>query len=120
MMRLGRYSDGCLCGAVRLIMNAAPRESAIASIAACITVRSFPPTRAPPPPAGAGTSASRGSPLLGRNGGEIEIDLRCLDSPNQLRPTYENGVIRREDWLPRFDVARRCQHDCVAASGSEP
>jgi len=28
----------------------------------------------------------------------------CLDAPNLLTPTYECWMIRRENWLPPFDL----------------
>jgi hypothetical protein len=61
-----------------------------------------------------------GSSLFGRTGDEIEVHLGCLDAPNQLRPSYESWVIRREDWLPLFDVARRYQQDREGKGRSEP
>jgi hypothetical protein len=61
-----------------------------------------------------------GSSLFGRSGDEIEVHLGCLDAPNQLRPTYELWVVRREDWLPPFDVARHYQHDRESAGRGEP
>ena len=53
-------------------------------------------------------------------GDEIEVHLGCLDAPSQLKPTYELWVIRREDWLPPFDVARRYQQDREGKGRSEP
>jgi hypothetical protein len=61
-----------------------------------------------------------GSSLFGRTGDEIEVHLGCLDAPSQLRPTYESWVIRREDWLPPFDVAGRNPRDRVGKGRSEP
>ncbi len=43
-----------------------------------------------------------GSPVFARTGDEIEIHLGCLDTPNQLRPSYESWTVRRESWLPEF------------------
>jgi hypothetical protein len=115
MMRLGRYSDGCLCGAVRLTMNAAPKEPAITSIAASITAQSFPQVEI------AGMNFCLPQLLAVRAQRRQDRDSCPLpDAPNQLRLSYENWVIRHEDWLPPFDVVRRCQHDCVAAAGAEP
>jgi hypothetical protein len=42
---------------------------------------------------------------------EIELHVGCFDEPNQLKPTYEIWVWRREDWLPPFDVTRRYEGD---------
>ncbi len=61
-----------------------------------------------------------GSSLFGRTGDEIEVHVGCLDAADQLRPTYESWVIRREDWLPPFDVARHYQRDREGKGRSEP
>ena len=61
-----------------------------------------------------------GSSLFGRSGDEIEIHVGCLDAPNLVKPTYEIWVIRREDWLPPFDVARRYLKDREGTGRSEP
>ena len=65
-------------------------------------------------------AAACSSSLFGRNCNEIEIHVDCPDAPNQLRPTYENWVIRREDWLLPFDGARRYRHDRGATGRAEP
>lgn len=52
-----------------------------------------------------------GSSVFGRSGDEIEINLGCLDAPDQLVPTYESWVARRESWLPQFPLNRRYPHD---------
>lgn len=61
-----------------------------------------------------------GSSLFGRSDDEIEVNLGCLDAPSQWRPTYELWVIRREDWLPPFDVARRYRQDREGERRCEP
>lgn len=43
-----------------------------------------------------------GSSVFARTGDEVEIHLGSLDEPNQLTPTYESWVSRREAWLPPF------------------
>ena len=30
-----------------------------------------------------------------------------LDAPDQLMPSYESWIVRRESWLPPFPLARR-------------
>ena len=47
-----------------------------------------------------------GSPVFGRTGDEIEVNLGALDAPDQFRPTYELWTIRREGWLPEFTGMR--------------
>jgi hypothetical protein len=41
----------------------------------------------------------------------IEVNLGSLDAPDQLMPTYESWVIRRESWLPPFPLTRRYDRD---------
>ncbi len=52
-----------------------------------------------------------GSSVFARSGEEIEVHLGSLDAPNQLVPTYESWVIRRESWLPPFPDTRRHDRD---------
>jgi hypothetical protein len=61
-----------------------------------------------------------GSSLFGRTGDEIEVYVGCLDAPSQVKPTYENWIIRREDWLPPFDVARSYSRDREGTGRTEP
>jgi hypothetical protein len=34
-----------------------------------------------------------------------------LDAPDQLMPTYESWIVRRESWLPPFPLNRRYDRD---------
>lgn len=52
-----------------------------------------------------------GSSVFGESGDEVEVNLGCLDAPDQLTPTYELWTIRRESWLPPFPVTRRYERD---------
>jgi hypothetical protein len=61
-----------------------------------------------------------GSSLFDRFGDEFELQTGCLDQPDQLAPTYECWTVRRETWLPRFDVANRHEHDRPAGRGDPP
>ena len=45
-----------------------------------------------------------GSSVFSRSADEIEVNLGSLDAPDQLMPTYENWVVRRESWLPPFSA----------------
>ena len=55
--------------------------------------------------------SSCGSSLFARSGDEIEVYLGSLDAPDQLTPTYENWIVRRESWLPQFPLTRFYDHD---------
>jgi hypothetical protein len=52
-----------------------------------------------------------GSPVYGRSGDEVEVNLGALDAPDQWAPTYELWTIRREAWLPPFPLAHRYERD---------
>jgi hypothetical protein len=52
-----------------------------------------------------------GSPVFGRTGDEIEVNLGSLDAPGRLVPTYESWTVRRESWLPPFPFTRHYERD---------
>ncbi len=52
-----------------------------------------------------------GSPVFGRSGDEVEVNLGSLDAPDLLVPTYELWTIRRESWLPPFPLKRRYERN---------
>jgi hypothetical protein len=39
------------------------------------------------------------------------VNLGSLDAPDQLMPTYESWIVRRESWLPPFPLTRRYDRD---------
>lgn len=39
------------------------------------------------------------------------MNLGSLDAPDQLMPTYESWIIRRESWLPPFPLTRRYERN---------
>src|SRR5262249_10819607 len=64
-------------------------------------------------------SARCGSSIFARTADEIEVNLGSLDAPDQLTPTYESWIIRRESWLPPFPLTRRYDRDRDATSRFE-
>jgi hypothetical protein len=60
-----------------------------------------------------------GSPLFDRFGDELELHVGCLDALDQLTPTYECWMIRREGWLPPFDVAHHYERDRTTQGRSD-
>ncbi|MNF75514.1 Glutathione-dependent formaldehyde-activating enzyme [compost metagenome] len=52
-----------------------------------------------------------GSSVFACSADEIEVNLGSLDAPDQLTPTYESWVVRREAWLPAFALTRRYERD---------
>jgi len=71
----------------------------------------------PPAPTKGGDYAGRffcrrcGSSVFSLTGDKIEVNLGSLDAPDQLMPTYESWIIRRESWLPPFPLTRRYERD---------
>lgn len=61
-----------------------------------------------------------GSPVFGRSGDEIEVNLGALDAPDQFTPTYELWTIRRESWLPEFPLARHYTRNRESDGRTEP
>lgn len=60
-----------------------------------------------------------GSSVFARSDDEIEINLGSLDNPDQLQPTYESWICRRESWLPAFRLQRQYQRDRDSTGRSE-
>lgn len=60
-----------------------------------------------------------GSPVFGRSGDEIEVNLGVLDAPDQLTPTYELWTVRRESWLPPFPLTKRYERNRESTGRSE-
>jgi hypothetical protein len=52
-----------------------------------------------------------GSSVFAHTADEIEVNLGSLDAPDQLKPTYESWIVRRESWLPPFPLKRRYDRD---------
>jgi hypothetical protein len=52
-----------------------------------------------------------GSSVFARYQDEVEVHLGTLDAPDQLMPTYECWVVRRESWLPPFPLTRLFEGD---------
>ncbi len=132
-MSTERLTGGCLCGAVRVTATGAPYRVGICHCLDCRKLHGAVFAATAIFPAGAVTISgptaeyrSRhfcpacGSSLFGRSGDEVEIDVGCLDAPNQVKPTYELWVIRREAWLPPFDVARSYPRNREGPGRSEP
>ena len=125
-------TGGCLCGAVRLETAGEPYRVGICHCLDCRKHHGAVFFAAAIFPADAvtitGTTSAYknrnfcptcGSSVFARVDDEIEVHLGCLDAPSQLKPTYENWVIRREDWLPPFDVAHSYPRDRESSGRSD-
>ncbi len=127
-----RYVGGCLCGCVRITATGRPFRVGLCH---CLDCRKhhgalFHASAVFPESAVTVTGETRdykgrhfcprcGSPVFGRSGDEIEVNLGALDSPSQLAPTYELWTVRRESWLPPFPFLRHYEHDRDSTSRSE-
>jgi hypothetical protein len=128
-----KYRGGCLCGAVRLEIAAEPYRVGICHCLDCRkqsgsmfgTFAIFPADAVTI----TGTTADYrgrhfcpicGSSLFGRSDDEIDIAVGAFDAPNQVTPTYELWICRRENWLPAFNVARRYERNREGPGRSEP
>jgi hypothetical protein len=119
-----RVTGGCLCGNVRILALGKPYRVGVCH---CLDCRKhhgalFHASAIFPEDAVAIEGETReyfgrhfcprcGSPLFGRSGDEIGVNLGSLDAPDQLAPTYELWTIRRESWLPPFSTMRRYERD---------
>lgn len=126
------YKGGCVCGAVRIEMTAAPYRVGICHCLDCRKRQGalFHTFAVFPMDGVMVTGETRqyqarnfcpacGSPLFDRWGDEVEVHLGCLDEPDQLTPTYESWVIRREAWLPPFDLVHHYHRDRTTSDRSD-
>lgn len=60
-----------------------------------------------------------GSSVFARTGDEVEVYLGSLDGPDQLTPTYESWIVRREAWLPPFPLDHHYARDRDAVTRRE-
>ena len=125
-------TGGCLCGAVRIEIGAEPYRVGICHCLDCRKRQGalFHTFAVFPAEAVSVTGETRayktrhfcptcGSPLFDRFGDELELHVGCLDAPNVFKPTYEGWVIRREAWLPRFDVENHYERDRTSTGRSD-
>lgn len=108
---------GCLCGALRVVAKGPPYRVGLCHCMDCRKNHGalfhgsaiFPETAVTVTGA-AGNYQGRyfcptcGSPVYAHFGDEIGINLGSFDAPDQFAPTYELWTIRREGWLPAFDL----------------
>ena len=129
---MDRFDGGCLCGDVRFTATGRPYRVGVCHCLDCrkhhgalfhasaifaqdaVSVRGRTNDFA-----GRHFCPRCGSSVFGRSGDEIEVNLGALDAPDQFVPTYDLWTIRREAWLPPFDVAHRHERDRDGASRFE-
>jgi len=129
---MDRFTGGCLCGNVRIVASGSPYRVGICH---CLDCRKhhgalFQAYAVFPQDAVTITGETRayarrsfcprcGSSVFSRSEDEIEVTLGSLDAPDQLKPTYELWVVRRESWLPPFPHTRRYERDRDSTSRIE-
>ena len=118
------FSGGCLCGDVRLLATGRPDRVGLCH---CLDCRKhhgalFYAAAIFPQAAVSVSGETReyagrhfcprcGSSVFARSGDEIEVHLGALDAPDQLMPTYENWILRRESWLPPFPLEKHYERN---------
>jgi hypothetical protein len=118
------FTGGCLCGDVRIEAAGLPDRGGICH---CLDCRKhhgalFYAAAVFPQDAVTITGETRsyagrffcprcGSSVFARSADEVEVHLGSLDAPDQLMPSYESWVTRRESWLPAFPLAHRYAQD---------
>ncbi len=119
-----RYTGGCLCGDVRIVAAGQPYRVGLCH---CLDCRKhhgalFYAAAVFPKEAVTIEGETRafenrffcprcGSSVFALGADEIEVHLGSLDAPDQLMPTYESWVVRRESWLPPFPLTNRYERD---------
>lgn len=125
---MDRFTGGCLCGDVRFVAVGPPRRVGVchcldcrkhhgalfyaAAVFASEAVTIDGETR---DYLGRFFCPRCGSSVFARTADEVEVHLGALDTPDQLRPTYELWTVRREAWLPPFPCTKRYDRDRDAA-----
>lgn len=126
-----KFTGGCLCGSVRIVASGDPYRVGLCHCLDCRKFHGalFHASAVFPQDAVKVEGETRaykrrffcahcGSSVFSRTEDEIEVNLGSLDAPNQLTPTYELWVIRRESWLPSFSL-KQYQRDRDATGRSE-
>lgn len=119
-----QFTGGCLCGSVRILATGRPYRVGLCH---CLDCRKhhgaiFYAAAVFPEDAVKIDGETRsydgrffcprcGSSVFARSTEEIEVHLGTLDAPNKLKPNYESWVVRREEWLPQFPLARQYDRD---------
>lgn len=129
---MDRFTGGCLCGDVRVVASGRPRRVGLCHCLDCrkhhgalfYAAAIFPQDAVvikghTHDYAGRFFCPRCGSSVFARSGDEIELHLGALDAPDQLVPSYEGWVVRREAWMPPFLHMRLYERDRDAKGGIE-
>ncbi|WP_130926310.1 GFA family protein [Pseudomonas sp. Sample_14] len=118
------FTGGCLCGDVRFQASGEPYRIGLCHCLDCRKIHGalFHASAIFPVDAVTITGETHeyqgrhfcprcGSSVFNRSADEVEVNLGALDAPDQLKPTYESWIVRRESWLPDFPLARHYRGD---------
>lgn len=121
---MDHFTGGCLCGDVRIMASGRPyrvglchcldcrkHHGALFFAAAVFAQDAVVVEGETRDYAGRHFCPRCGSSVFARSADEIEVHLGALDAPDQLTPTYECWISRRESWLPAFALAKQYEHD---------
>lgn len=130
---MSQFHGGCLCGSVRIEASGSPYRVGMCHCLDCrkhhgalFVVSAIFPQAAVSVAGETQSYAGRhfcpscGSSVFSRSGDEVEVHLGALDSPDQLKPTYELWAVRRELWLPPFAGLKCYQRDREAKGRADP
>ncbi|OCW56845.1 GFA family protein [Hoeflea olei] len=126
-------TGGCRCGALRIEARGAPWRVGICHCLDCRKHHGAPFHASAVFPEAAVTVTGEalgpdgrffcpacGSPVFGRSGDEVEVNLGALDVPGRFTPSYELWTIRREPWLPPFPGTRCYARNRTSSARTEP
>ena len=121
---MDQFTGGCLCGDVRIEASGRPNRVGLCHCLNCRKHHGALFYASAIFPQGAVTINGEthsyegrhfcprcGSSTFARTEDEIEVHLGSLDTPDQLMPSYESWIIRREAWLPQLPTTRQYQRD---------
>ena len=121
---MDRFSGACLCGQVRLMATGRPYRVGLCHCLDCrkhsgslfAALAMFPEDTVTVEGetrnyGGRFFCPECGSFVFARTGDEVEVPLGSLDASDQLMPSYESWIVRRESWLPPFPLAGHYEHD---------
>ncbi len=119
-----QFHGGCLCGEVRLVASGRPDRVGLCHCLDCrkhhgalFYAAAIFPRHAVTVSGETRDYAGRhfcprcGSSVFAKSADDIEVHLGALDAPDQLVPTYENWILRRESWLPPFPLETHYERD---------
>ncbi|MEP5761349.1 MAG: GFA family protein [Litoreibacter sp.] len=121
---MDQITGGCLCGKVRLAITGVPDRVGVCHCLDCrrhhgalfYAAAIFPHDAVKiegetQDYMGRSFCPGCGSSVFARSGDETEVHLGALDVPDQVKPTYECWISRRESWLSALPNANQFLYD---------